>query len=197
MYINFKMLESRELDFTDLLLLQAARQQKSEDLSHIIEKFSDTRIDSLFNKSLLTKIKGGKKDSEARKIRITGKGNDILDNIETPEIEDQDLQMFDWMEDVYLRLGKEIGNKKKTKMYIALFRVHSGIEKNHLATLLDKFVKDNSNMEYNHKLEYVFFKPATVYQVRFELEQSRLYQYYVNNKFEMDQLFKEIELQRA
>lgn len=197
MYINFKMLESRELDFTDLLLLQAARQQKSEDLSHIVEKFSDARINSLLNRSLITRIKGKKKDSEARKIRVTGKGKEILENIETPEIEEQDLRMFDWMADVYTRQGKEIGNKKKTKMYIALFRAHSGIEKNHLATLLEKFVNDEANMEYNYKLEFAFFKPATAYQVRFDLEQSRLYQYYLNNKAEIDLLFDQIELQRA
>lgn len=197
MYINFKMLESRDLDFIDLVILQAARQNKFEDLSGVIDKFPNLRLDSLLNKSLITKIKGKPKDSASKKIRTTNKGNDILDTIETPEVEEQDLIMFDWISDVYLNMGKEIGNKKKTKLYIALFRVHSGIEKNHLATLLEKFVKDDHNMEYNFKLEFAFFKPATVYQVRFELEQSRLYQYYLNNKSYFEQLFQKTELENA
>lgn len=194
MYINFKMLESKELDFLDLLLLQAARQNKFEDQSSTIEKFEGGRIESLMNRSLLTKVAGNKNWSTARKIRVTGKAQDILDNIETPEIEEQDLILFDWISDVYLTKGKEIGNKKKTKMYIALFRVNSGIEKNHLATLLEKFVEDDNNMEYNFRLEYAFFKPATAFQVKFDIEQSRLYQYYLNNKKIFDGLFKETEV---
>ena len=100
--------------------------------------------------------------------------------------------LYDWMAAVYENLGKEIGNKKKTKMFVALFRAHSGIDKNNLASLLDMFVKDEDNMEYNHKLEFAFFKPATVYQVKFELEQSRLYQYYLNYKSFFDNKFEEL-----
>jgi len=193
MYINFKMLESKGLSYTDLVLLQAAKQNRTEELSSVIEKFSDMDIEPLIKEGYLTRVKKGKKkDSEASKLRLTKKGTTILEVFETPEVTEEDLLLYEWMADVYVNLKKEIGNKKKTKMYIALFRVHSGIEKNCLATLLDMFVKDEDNMEYNHKLEYAFFKPATVYQVKFELEQSRLYQYYLNYKSFFDNKFEEL-----
>ncbi len=87
--------------------------------------------------------------------------------------------------------------KNQTKMYIALFRVHSGIEKNHLAALLEKFVKDESNMEFNFRLEYAFFKPTNVFQVKFELDQSRLYMYYLKNKRVFDQIFEQVQAETA
>lgn len=192
MYINFKMLDSKGLSYSDLVLLQAAKQNRVENLSHVIEKFSDLDIEPLEERGYLTHIAGNKKDSKARKLRLTKKGTTLLEIFETPEVTEEDLMLYDWMADVYENLGKEIGNKKKTKMYVALFRAHSGIEKNCLAALLDMFVKDEDNMEYNHKLEFAFFKPATVYQVKFELEQSRLYQYYLNYKSFFDNKFEEL-----
>jgi hypothetical protein len=192
MYINFKMLESKGLSYSDLVLLQASKQNRVEALSAVIEKFSDLDIEPLKERGYLTHIAGKKKDSEASKLRLTKKGVTLLEILETPEVTEEDLMLYDWMADVYVNLGKEIGNKKKTKMYVALFRAHSGIEKNCLATLLDLFVKDEDNMEYNHKLEYAFFKPATVYQVKFELEQSRLYQYYLSYKSFFDNKFEEL-----
>lgn len=197
MYINFKILKKRELELEDFLLLQAAKQSKFEDLSVTIDIFSKERVDKLLDKGFLSKIKGLAKDPDSKKIRTTKKGNDLLDDLETPEIEEEDIVMFDWICDVYITMGKEIGNKKKTKTYIALFRTHSGIEKNHLATLLEKFVKDDFNMAYNFRLEYAFFKPSNVYQSRFELDQSRLYQYYLNNKLYFDKLFEQTELENA
>ena len=193
MYINFKMLENKGLNHSDLILLQAAKQNRVEDLSHVIERFSDLDIEPLKKEGYLTQIKGEKKDSEASKLRLSKKGATLLEVFETPVVTEEDLMLYDWIADVYIGLGKEIGNKKKTKMFIAMFRVHSGIEKNHLATLMDMFVKDEGNMEFNHRLEYAFFKPATVYQVKFEIEQSRLYQYYLSYKTFFDNKFEEMD----
>lgn len=198
MYINFKMLESKGLSHSDIILLQAAKQNKSEDLSEVIDKFSDLDIEPLKERGYLSLIKKvSKKDSDSKRLRLTKQGLSVLELIETPVITEEDLLLFDWISDVYINLGKEIGNKKKTKMFIALFRAHSGIDKNNLATLLDMFVKDENNMEYNHKLEFALFKPSTVYQVKFELEQSRLYQYYINYKSFFDRKFEEMSNKEA
>lgn len=198
MYINFEILKTKAISLSDLMLLQVAKQNKYEDLSHIIKHtFSSNDLDNLVNLGLLELIKGSKNDSLESRIRISKKGSSILDDIETPEVLQEDIMLFDWISDVYLSLGKEIGNKKKTKMYIALFRTESGIEKNHLATLLEKFVKDESNMEYNFRLEYAFFKPTNVYQTRFDINQSRLYSYYLKNKRQFDSIFERIQVEAA
>jgi len=62
---------------------------------------------------------------------------------------------------------------------LAQFRAESGITKNDLILLCNHFITDSSRMEYSHRLDYVFFKPATAFDVRFSLEESKLWQYYL------------------
>ena len=85
-----------------------------------------------------------------------------------------------------------IGNRKKTKLYIALFRVNSQISKNKLAHLIYTFITDEKEMEYSQKLEYLFFKPSHMYQSKFDIEQSRLYQYYLKHKEVFDKQFENL-----
>jgi hypothetical protein len=197
MYINFKLLNKKGLSPVDLIILQLAKQNKNEDLEADLSLQDVNRIDILEGFGFVDYIKGDKKQSKLSKLRLTKSGGNLLDDLETPEILPEDILLFDWISDVYMQLGKQIGNKKKTKMYIALFRVHSGIEKNHLAALLEKFVKDESNMEFNFRLEYAFFKPTNVFQVKFELDQSRLYMYYLKNKRVFDQIFEQVQAETA
>jgi hypothetical protein len=197
MYINFKLLNKKGLEILDLVLLQLAKQNKSEDLSNEISLYSKNRMETLVEKGYLTFIKGNKSDNEYQRLRITKSGNSFLEDLETPEVLEEDLLLFDWISNVYISRGKEIGNKKKTKMYIALFRVQSGIEKNHLAILLDEFVKDDNNMEYNNRLEYAFFKASNVFQTKFELDQSRLYTYYLKRKQYFDSVFSKVEVEET
>jgi hypothetical protein len=197
MYINFKLLSKKGLEHSDLLILQLCKQNKNEDLEQHLELQPYQNILKLKTMGYVDEIKGTKSQSELSKLRLTKSGSNLLEDLETPEVLEEDILLFDWISDVYTRLGKQIGNKKKTKMYIALFRVHSGIEKNHLATLLEKFVKDEDNMEYNFRLEYAFFKPTNVFQVKFELDQSRLYMYYLKNKNSFDILFNKIQAEVA
>jgi hypothetical protein len=195
MYLNVEMMSKYQVDCYALLILQYAKQQKNEDLGALIKSLGESNISLLEEKGFLRKIKGNSGQLEESKIRLTKKGAKVLDDIETPEILPEDLILFDWMSDIYLKLGKDIGNKKKTKMYIALFRAHSGIEKNCLATLLEHFVNDEDNMEYNMKLEFAFFKPTNVFQVKFDLDQSRLYTYYIKRKDFFDSKFEKLNKQ--
>ena len=55
MYINFKMLDSKGLSHSDLVLLQATKQNRVEDLSHVIEKFSDLDIEPLKERKKIPK----------------------------------------------------------------------------------------------------------------------------------------------
>lgn len=197
MYINFKLLSKKGFEHSDLLILQLCKQNKNENLEQDLEMQPHQNILKLKSMGYIDEIKGTKSQSELSKLRLTKSGSNLLEDLETPEVLEEDILLFDWISDVYTRLGKQIGNKKKTKMYIALFRVHSGIEKNHLATLLEKFVKDEDNMEYNFRLEYAFFKPTNVFQVKFELDQSRLYMYYLKNKNSFDILFNQIQAEVA
>ena len=194
MYINFKLLTSKKLDLDDYLLLHACRQNKTEDLADIIEKnWGEGKIWYLEQQELVEHVKPkNKKQTKCHTVRISKKGQSLLDDLDTPEITEDDIKVFTWLEKVYKESNRVVGNRKKTKLYIALFRVNSQIDKNRLAKLALEFINDESEMEYSMKLEYLFFKPSNVFQSRFDIEQSRLYQYYLKNQEHFDELFEQV-----
>lgn len=183
MYINFKLASNKGYSVSDIIYLQIINQNKLEDLSDIIKNIPVKTLEAYNEASLTVSIKKTKKDqSEESLLRLTSKAKDLLEDIQIPEINEDDLQLYSWLESIYLKAGKEVGNRKKTKIWISLFRSNSGIEKNHLAFLCKAFMNDDKQFEFSQRLEYIFFKPSNMFTVKFDLEQSRLYQYYLKNE---------------
>ena len=89
-------------------------------------------------------------------------------------------------------MNKESGNKRKCKNFIAQFRVNSGICKNHLAFLCQTFINDEKEIEYSQKLEFLFFKGANLFATKFDIYQSRLFQYYEKRKEFFEDAFARI-----
>ena len=194
MYINFKILEGKAVEVEDLILLAACRQNKTESLGKFIEdKFGKGKLWFLEQKGYIEYIKGKKSDTEFDRVRISSKGQDLLDAVETPEVTPEDLRLYEWLESIYKDSGRVVGNRKKTKLYISLFRTQSQIDRNRLAFLCSTFIEDSSEMEYSIKLELLFFKPANVFTTRFDLEESRLWKYYLKNQEFFDEQFKTME----
>lgn len=183
-YINFNLLQSRGLTVLDYCLLIAASQNAREDLSNIISEliYSDERYEYLVEEGYLKFIKGNKSQNEFEKLRIDTKGKKLLEDASAAEVTDEDVTVFDWLENLYKKMGKEVGNRRKTKEYIAKFRQLSGIDKNRLVFLCKTFVKDDNEQEYSFKLENVFYKPKTHFNIHFDIEESRLYKYYLKRK---------------
>ena len=191
MYINFKIIEGKVTPI-ELLVLQICKQQKNEDLSLELLSFEDL-IPSLFRRELLDTVKGTPKQHPLSKLRISKKGQVLLDKAQVPFIIEEDIKIFDWLVSVYKETGKEIGNQKKTQQYIAQFRVESDINRNKLAKLCKTFIDDDSNFEWSKRLEYLFWKPRNVFDTKFDIEQSRLYNYYLQNKEFFDIEFLKME----
>lgn len=189
MYWNFKIIAAAGLDIEDVVLLQLCHQNKYEDVGVEIEKLG-VDLDGLVIMGLVTEIKGNKKDTRYSKMRLTKNGSKLLQDINTPEVSAYDIQLFEWAEALYQRMGKKPGNKKKTKIMIAQFQAESGIVGNEFAILLRAFLSDENNMEYNHVLEYALNRRQGAYQTKFELSESRLYNYYLEHKEEFDQTFR-------
>lgn len=183
-YINYEILAHKNLSLHELSVLQLIKQNRIEPLSEKIKfEVSNTQIIEKFsNLGYIEWIKGSVKDDEFTKIRATKKGTDILEDIGTPEVNTDDLKLYEWLEKVYRSLGKEVGNKRKCKNFIAQFRANSGICRNELAFLCHTFINDEKEIEFSQKLEFLFFKGANLFSVRFDIYQSRLYQYYEKNR---------------
>jgi hypothetical protein len=195
MYINFEIAKKRGLSPTDVVNLQLISQNKTEKLEEIITDNIPLSVLNWYQElEYVTLVKAkNKSDSIQNRIRLSSKGNDLLEDLQVPQINDDDLQLYEWLERTYQKEGKELGNRKKTKLYIALFRVNSGIDRNKLALLCKAFMNDSSQFEWSKKLEFLFFKPGNVFSVKFDLEQSKLYQYYIKHKEHFDNKFAKID----
>lgn len=195
MYINFEIAKKRGLSPTDVVNLQLISQNKTEKLEGVIFDYISLPIlDSYQQQELVNLVKAkNKKETIQSRIRLTPKGHALLEDLQIPEVNDDDLMLYSWLESTYQKEGKELGNRKKTKLYIALFRAHSGIDRNKLALLCKTFMNDSSQFEWSKRLEFLFFKPGNVFSVKFDLEQSKLYQYYIKHKQTFDNKFAKIE----
>lgn len=195
MYINFEIAKKRGLSPTDVVNLQLISQNKTEKLEGVIFDYISLPIlDSYQQQELVNLVKAkNKKETIQSRIRLTPKGHALLEDLQIPEVNDDDLMLYSWLESTYQKEGKELGNRKKTKLYIALFRAHSGIDRNKLALLCKTFMNDSSQFEWSKRLEFLFFKPGNVFSVKFDLEQSKLYQYYIKHKQTFDNKFAKID----
>jgi hypothetical protein len=195
MYINFEIAKSKGLSPTDVANLQLISQNKTESLWEIItETITLSTLDRYQSLGLASLVKAkNKSDTIQNRIRLTPKGNAFLEELQIPMVNEDDLKLYTWLESVYKSENKEIGNRKKTKLYIALFRANSGIDRNKLAYLCKVFMNDASQFEWSKVLEYLFFKPANMYSTRFDIEESRLYKYYLKHQTMFDNKFKTLE----
>jgi len=193
MWINFKLLEQKGMTPQDLLMLQAIKQNKGEDLSRVILELGgrDEYLSSLVDMKVLKVVKGKKSDALQKLVRLDVAGEGLLEDVTTALVEEQDLILFQWLEKIYRSQGKEIGNRKKGKRFLAQFRAESGITGNNLAILCKAFLDDDSAAQWSQKLEYLFFKAPNVFTVKFDLGESKLYNYYLKHKEYFDQIFEQ------
>lgn len=194
MHINFKLLNSRGITPLGFMFLCAVKGNKTEDNSAIIEYQFKEELDEFRATNLIDFIKPkNKSQNDYNTVRLTSLGNEWLEDLTTSEIIEDDIQLFNWLEGVYKSMGKEAGNKRKCKNFIAQFRANSGICRNHLAFLCQTFINDEKEIEFSQKLEYLFFKGANLFSTKFDIYQSRLFQYYEKRKEYFDYEFTKIK----
>ena len=194
MYLNFKLLNSRQLTPLDFSFLLAVKGNKTEDNSGVIEYYFKDVLGKFRETNLITFIKPkNKSQNDYNTVRLTTLGNEWIDDLTTTEIIEDDIKLFNWLEGVYKSMDKEAGNKRKCKNFIAQFRVNSGISRNHLAFLCQTFINDEKEIEFSQKLEFLFFKGANLFSTKFDIYQSRLFQYYEKRKDFFEEQFGKIK----
>jgi len=194
MYINISTLIKLPNPLTLPLLLvlkQAGKKDVSVHVTSVLTNEEDLKV--LEESGYISYVKGKKGETIFERMRLGKKGRDFLNELDEPEVEEQDERIFKWLSETYKKREKEIGNGKKTKRLIAAFREKSEIEKNHLAFLCNEFILDDSEQEWSFKLEFVFWKPSNLFQTKFVLEDSRLWKYYNKKKAYFDKKFLELD----
>lgn len=175
MYLNFIEFNKSKLTSSQLVCMIAIYLKKSEEIN-----LDD--LDVLRERKLVTFIKGTPKQSQVEKVRLSERGKELLLSFSESEVLEEDVVIGEWLVNYYKRAGKIVKSKPKVIRLLRDFRIKSGISKNNLAKLCKAFLSDEDNMKFNNILENAIYTPPSAYASRFKLEDSRLYQYYLNRK---------------
>ena len=127
-----------------------------------------------------------------QKLRTTKKGNDVLDDIETPEITEEQVRMRDYLVEMYLShedKDRVIGNKKTIATYITILQHHLGISIYQFYYLCEYFL---SQYPFTKKLENLFWDKNKQRYKEFKnnIEDSIIYQFYDQHKEEIENYWK-------
>lgn len=190
-YINFKYLNSQRLDHIDLIILQACKQNSTEDNSELLKSNQESHL-HLIELGLVKLIKGKKGQTDFEKLRITPKGTKLLENVHTPEITENDIRMYDYLVEKYLSHEDEdriIGNKKKTKIYCSVLRNYLSLNHQQFYWLCMLYL---DQAIYTKKLENIFLDSNKVRYgtLQNNVDESPLYQYYDKNKEDIINFWK-------
>jgi hypothetical protein len=187
MYINLSVFTKSQLLFSDLIFLCAISQTET---TWLIENLTEDIYERFKAISLVKHIKTkNKKEHSYESLRLSESGKTLLSQLEEAEVEEQDERIFLLLENHYRKLGKDIGNKSKTKRHIRDFRVKGKIEKNNLINLVLDFLQENEDK--SKRLEYIFYYPKTAFETKFNLDGSWLWNHFEKNKERISKTFIE------
>ena len=188
MYINTNIVKHYNLNLQQVALLQILHQAKNEDVSEWLESYNGD-LDVLHYKGFLSEVKAkNKQESVYKRLRLSKKGREVLDAIETPEVTEQHLKMRDYLIEMYLNnedKERVVGNKKLVGMYISVLQNYLGLDIYRFYYLCEFFLSEHI---FTKKLENIFMDRNKIRYGDFKnhIEDSALYQFYEQRKQEVE-----------
>src|SRR5690606_28149104 len=112
MYLNIDLIKSKNFTLPEIFCMQLLKQNKYENREEELAMyFTDDIFEKFEKQGIITKVKKKRKsDSDFSIIRLTSKGLKLLDDFYTAEADEDNLKIYDWIESIYIKSGKEIGN---------------------------------------------------------------------------------------
>ncbi len=194
MYVNYKLLNSRGLTPNEFMFLLAAKTNKIEDNSSIIEYHFKDVLSKFKDTNLITFVKPkNKSENDFNTVRVTTLGNEWIDDITTPAVEESHLKMRNYLCEMYLNnedTERVIGNKKLIAIYISILQCHLELTIHEFYYLCDYFLSIHI---YTRKLENIFMDRNKIRYGDFKnhIEDSSLYQFWEQREQEIRQYFLE------
>lgn len=180
-YINFKIFRKHNLTPEQLIQLLAIKQKEvSEINTDVLSEF-----DSL---GYITYVKGKKDALKSELVRLSDKGKKLLEDIGTPDVEEEHLKMRDYLIEMYLsHEDKEriVGNKKLIGIYISILQNYLGLDIYRFYYLCEFFLSEHT---FTKKLENIFMDRNKIRYGDFKnhIEDSSLYQFYEQRKKDVE-----------
>jgi hypothetical protein len=194
MYINFKLLNSRQLSPSDFMFLCAAKANKNEDNSGVIEYHFKDNLERFKDSNLITFTKPkNKSENVYSTVRLSSLGNEWMDDLTTVDVDENTLKMRDYLCQIYLNnedTERVIGNKKLIASHIATLRSHIGLSLYEFFYLCEYFLSVHI---YTKKLENIFMDRNKNRYGDFKnnINDSVLYQFWEQHEEEIRQYFKQ------
>lgn len=194
MYLNLTLTHNKGYNLHEIITMQILKQNRTEDNEdYLAMYFTDEMIERFQTEGIIKSVKKKRKsDSDFKVMRLTKKGEKILELAQTPELEDDgDEQMFEYLCQMYLNHEDEdrvIGNKKKTRKYCTIFRNRLSLSLHEMYWLCMTFLQE---YKFTKKLENIFFDSNKNRYGTFEsnFEDSALYQYFDENKEKIEKVW--------
>ena len=181
MYINYKLGIKRGLSLEEINLLQLIHQHKIDNSLEVLKLVPREVYKGLNKRKLLHFIKLKKNQEVIDTVRLSKKGSNLLRDLQIYKSVEEDFLLYDYLLKVFKVLDKDVEPKNKVVELIAFFRLESGLNHREIYDLVKKFVTDEDNMRFTHRMSYMFFKGDNVFQ-KPTLQSSRLYNYYLKIK---------------
>ena len=187
-YINFNQFRKLKLTEEFVFFLLAV---KSEDKEYI-ENFNDKQ--KSLEEGYIKQIKSGD-------YRLDKKGKEVLNKLsKSDKISEETEKLAEWIANYYKnKKGGIVRNKKELQRRISWFSDQTSIRGNALAILISCYINDsfdeslglsmqefkeqnNGRMTLSFIPENVFWKPLNHFQKNYNLDESSLYNYYLDNQ---------------
>lgn len=189
--INFELFEKLNLKDEDLIYLFAAKQMNKQKL----ETIPNNVLSRLQEASLLKSIVGTKKENPLHKLRLSDKAKKLFI---VPKYTNDEEVLFDWLSNLYLQKGKEVGHPERVKNLLLWFKQETGVERNNLIKLIQHFLNSDEVDENSRVLEYCLYFPKKItldnktiaYVTSPDIHESWLYRFYQKHKTEIEKTFE-------
>ena len=187
-YINTKILKQKNLNLTQVALLQILHQNRTEDMSELLESYNGD-LDVLKDKGFIDEVKAkNKQESVYKRLRLSKTGKSVLDAVEIPEVLEEHIKMRDYLISIYLNhedTERVVGNKKLIATYISVLQKYLGISIYQFYYLCEFFLSEHI---YTKKLENIFMDRNKIRYGEFKnhIEDSAIFQFYEQRKNEVE-----------
>ena len=143
-------------------------------------------------------------------VRLDKKGNKLLVDLFTYSPDEDTKKLVDWVIETYKGIGKFCKNKKEAYRRCQFFSESSGIKKNKLAILIQTFMqnvynpevhgdnfyeakKENPYLVLSNQVENVFWNKPNIFAKHYNLDDSPLYSFYLENEEHFLKQFEKYE----
>ena len=197
--MNLDVFFKSKITAEEFILLSVIQQNSGGNQKEKLEEINDD-YKSLEKKGFVKFVKAKNKNQSVHElVRLDKKGNKLLVDLFTYSPDEDTEKIISWMEATYKSMGKFMKNRKESFRRCVWFTKSSGIDKNKLAVLVQTFMqnvynpevhgdnfyeakKENPHLILNNMIENAFWTPKDIFAKHYNLDDSPLYNFYLENE---------------